>query len=148
VAAWRGVFVVLNDDETSEMIDSIRLGLAAWSQRADVHERSGFLVCPGDHPGISTADFNACISAFRANPTRIVVATRGGRRGHPLVFPAALAVFVQSAACAGGLNAVVRERADRVTPVELTSPGVTRDVDTAEDYRGLPPRPEGRGSGG
>jgi nicotine blue oxidoreductase len=67
----------------------------------------------------------------------IVVAARGGRRGHPMIFPASLAAFVESAACDSGLNALPREHAARVKLVECASPGVSRDVDTPADYRAL-----------
>jgi len=126
--------VAYNDNESAEMIDSIRIGLRTWRERTLIADRDGFLVCPADQPGIATADFNACIAAFRAAPDRIVIAARAGRRGHPLVFAAALAAFVESAACDGGLHALPHAHADRVTLVECSSPGVTRDVDTPADW--------------
>ena len=131
------LFVALNDDETSEMIDSVRIGLDAWHARQPIGDRDGFLICPADHPGISTADFDACIAAFEGAPDRIVVAARAGRRGHPMIFPAALAGVVRSGVCDRGLNALPRAHADRVVCVECPSPGVTRDIDTPAEYRGL-----------
>lgn len=129
-----GVLLAENDDERSDMIDSVRRGLATWRARTSLGPRDGVLVCPGDHPGISTADFDACLTAFRAAPDRIVIAAREGRRGHPIIFPAALAAFVDSPKADAGLRALPREYADRVLIVERASPGITRDVDTPEDY--------------
>jgi molybdenum cofactor cytidylyltransferase len=129
-----GVFVVSNEDETSEMIDSVRIGLRAWLARETVADHDGFLVCPGDHPGIATADFGACIAAFRAEPERIVVASREGCRGHPLILPALLADYVKSNACDGGLNALPQAFTKRVIAVECLSSGVATDIDTPEDY--------------
>lgn len=127
-------FIVYNDDPTSEMIDSIRMGLRAWRERQSIEELDGFLVCPADHPGITTADFDKCIRAFIDLPDRIVVAAYGGRGGHPILLPVALASFVESPACDEGLNAVGRAYPDRVLQVETSSPAVTRDIDTPDDY--------------
>ncbi len=128
------VWTARNDDESSEMIDSVRIGVRAWRERECVGEADGFLVCPGDHPGIATADHAACIAAFRTAPDRIVVATREGRRGHPLVFPAPLADCVLSSQCDAGLNILLQMYAQHMVPVECRSAGVIRDVDTPQDY--------------
>ena len=129
-----GVVVAYNEDDTSEMIDSIRLGLHAWLEREIVADHDGFLICPGDHPGITTADFDHCIAAFRRTPDRIVIASRAGRRGQPTVFPASFVPFAQSIACDTGLNALPRSHSERVLTVECPSPGVGQDVDTPRDY--------------
>ena len=132
------VFLAHNEDERSAMIDSVRIGLRAWLARACIGDQDGFLVCPADHPDISTADFSGCITAFCAAPDRIVIACRAGERGHPIIFPAALASFVQSPACDPGLNTLPRTFPDRVRLVECQSPGVTHDVDTPDDHARWP----------
>jgi molybdenum cofactor cytidylyltransferase len=129
-----GALVVLNDDEDSEMIDSIRIGLTAWLERATVRDEDGFLVFPADQPGITTADVDACIAAYRKMPDRIVVATRKGRRGHPIIFGAALAPVVRSGVCDRGLNQLPRAYPDRLELVACDSIGVTRDFDTPTDF--------------
>ena len=131
------VHIARNDDAQSEMIDSIRIGLHAWRQRETIADSDGFLVCPADHPGITTADFDRCIAAFRTVPDKVIVATRAGRRGHPMIFPNALVPFVESPACDQGLNALPRQHADRVQSVACKSPGISRDVDTPTDYQAL-----------
>lgn len=137
VARFPNVFIALNEDETSEMIDSVRIGLSAWHQRTAIADEDGFLVCPADHPGIATSDFAACIAAFQAAPEKVVIAARAGRRGHPIIFPAGLASFVESGDCDHGLNALPRTHAERVVLVECGSAGVSRDVDTSADYERL-----------
>jgi len=134
---FRDVSVAINDDETSEMIDSIRIGLSTWRRQTTIRDLDGFLVCPGDHPGIGTADFDACVDAYCSDPDRIVIATHKHRRGHPIVFPASLVSFVQSEPCNAGLHALPRANPDRILTVPCSSPAVTGDVDTPEDYRRL-----------
>jgi molybdenum cofactor cytidylyltransferase len=128
-----GARVVRNDDETSEMIDSVRIGLRAWFRDEAVAESDGFLVCPADQPGIPTADFNTCVHAFQSMPERVVIAARGGCPGHPIIFPAGRAAFVESAACDDGLNALPHAFPAAVLLVACSSLGVTTDIDTPGD---------------
>ncbi len=132
--------VVINDDQQSHMIDSVRMGIdAARHSRVgrEMAPPDGFLILPADQPGIEAADIDRCIAIFSTDATRIVIATHGERRGHPLIFPASLESFVRSAACDGGLNALPRTHADRVVTVPCGSPGVIRDIDTPDDYKTL-----------
>lgn len=159
--------LAFNEDDSSEMVDSVRIGLRAmgetWGQtRAGMGEFSphdGILICPGDYPRLTTAAFAACAEAYRAEVMHdsvareatsrsaesgcaeipsavrapIIVASHGGRRGHPMIFPADLIPFVASPACDGGLNALTREFADRMRLVELPTDAVLRDADTPDD---------------
>ena len=138
LGALAGVFVAFNEDERSGMVDSVRIGLKELAGRATIGTRDGFLVCPADQPGISTADFDACIAEFRRGPERIVVAVRGKRRWHPIIFPAELASFVESAGCDGGLNRLPCSYPALVVEVGCVSTGVARDIDTRDDYQRLP----------
>ncbi len=134
------VSVVINDDEHSHMIDSVRMGIDAARAMcrgrvgSELGPPDGFLILPADQPGIDVADIDRCIAEFFTDTTRIVIATHGDRRGHPLIFPASLEPFVQSDACDSGLNALPRTHADRVITVSCGSPGVIRDIDTPADY--------------
>jgi len=132
--------VVINDDEQSHMIDSVRMGIDGACQGGVGPETAppdGFLILPADQPGIDAADIDRCIAHFSSDTTRIVIATHGERRGHPMIFPTSLAPLVRSDACDGGLNALPRTHADRVVTVPCGSPGVTRDIDTPDDYKKL-----------
>ncbi len=133
------VRMVINDDEKSHMIDSVRMGLDAIRSRAGdgVGPHDGFMVLPADQPGIDVADINRCIAEFSTDTTRIVIATHGERRGHPMIFPASLEPFVRSDACNGGLHLLPRTHADRVVTVPCGSPAVIRDIDTPDDYESL-----------
>ncbi len=138
IQAWRGdsspdVVFAYNQSDDAEMIDSVRIGIQTWRQRDSSAASDGLLVCPADHTGIAAADFNACIAAFQSEPHRIIIASRNGRRGHPIIFPASLAAAVQSRACDNGLNALPRDHADLVCEIPCRSPGVLTDVDSPDD---------------
>ncbi len=134
------VMVAFNEDDDSEMIDSVRIGVRAWRTREALRESDGMFVCPADQPGIRTDEFNLCIDAFRNTPDRIIAAARAGRRGHPLIWPVSLNDFVLSNACDDGLHALPRAFAQRVRLVPCDSPGVTEDMDTHADWQRWPKR--------
>ena len=128
--------VAINDDPDSEMLDSIRLGMAALDERCQIHDTDGYMVCPGDMPQISVEDVRAVAGAYRAAPGGIVIAAHAGTKGHPMVFPVALETEVQRIED-GGLKVLAERHARRVRLIECASPGVIQDLDTPEDYQRL-----------
>jgi molybdenum cofactor cytidylyltransferase len=126
----------INDAADSEMIDSVRMGIAALYSRCHVHDRDGLLVCPGDMAEVSAADVRALSGTYRRQPGGLVIAAHHGVRGHPMVFPSAWAAEVRHIRD-GGLKTLVERHATQVRLVERDSPGVVRDVDTPEDFHRL-----------
>lgn len=110
--------VVCNDNPHAEMIDSVRAGLDA-APPAD-----GYLVCPGDVGRLDADAVARCVGAFFARPGALVVATHGGRRGHPLIVPTELLRDVRSSVCDHGLNHLARQHPLRVLEVACPSAGV------------------------
>lgn len=131
------VHVILNEDPSSHMIDSIRLGLKAWDGHAAPQPGDGFLICPADQPGLTETDVERCIESFREAPDRIIVASNQGRWGHPLIFPAAMTPFVQSGACDEGLRTLPHQHAESVQLIACDSPAVLRNINTPEDYQDM-----------
>lgn len=131
------ITIAFNDDAKSQMIDSVRLGLAQIDQTEESapEPRDGILVIPGDMPTVGANACRRCIEAYKRSPERIVVATHHWRRGHPMVFPLALRSVLDE--LHGGLNELPRRHSDRVEEVAVDDPGILRDVDTREDYAGL-----------
>lgn len=128
----RRVAVALNDDPDSQMIDSIRIGLSAVD-RWEPGQRDGVLVVPGDMPRIALDTYRACAAAFRDDPERIVIAVRGARRGHPVIFPWALRTELEQ--LQDGLRELHVRHPDCVYELRTQDEGVTHDVDTPDDYR-------------
>lgn len=133
--------IVFNDQPNTGMIDSIRLAvthLAHDPQRVrSAKSDDGVLVVPGDMPTVPLIAYRQTIEAFRRDPTRIVIASHGAKRGHPIVFPLALATALDE--ITGGLNELPRQFPDLVTTVDSRDPGVLRDIDDPESYDKLRP---------
>jgi len=129
---------VLNDDPESQMLDSIRRGAEALQGFFGVPPDAGLMVCPGDMPDVDADTVHACIRAFgglaiAAEREDIVVAAHEGKRGHPIIVPWALTAELADIR-EGGLAQLLARYPERVHLVERPSAGVTRDIDTPEDY--------------
>jgi molybdenum cofactor cytidylyltransferase len=131
-----GLSVVINDDAASEMIDSVRLGLAEAEKQSPGTD-GGFLVLPADVAAVEAAAVRLCLQRFAQDPSRLVIASHAGRAGHPLIVPRDLAAAVHSRACDAGLRELARTCPQRVVLAECPSDSVLRDVDTPQDYDGL-----------
>ncbi len=126
-----GIHIAINDNADSEMIDSIRIGLSFLVQYNPAGG-DGVLVVPADMPTLDAASCRACIDAYVSDANHIVIATYGGRRGHPMIFPFSMRGFIDN--LDGGLNMLPRICSQQVTTVEVNDPGVEFDIDTADDY--------------
>jgi len=93
----------------------------------------GYLICPGYHPGISSAVIDRCVATFTADPRSLVIAFHADRAGHPLILPADLAAEVLAWPPGRGLNQLRHDRAERVREVETDDPGIFVDIDTVSD---------------
>jgi CTP:molybdopterin cytidylyltransferase MocA len=63
-----------------------------------------------------------------------VVPVHQGRRGHPTIFPFALAASVFELPADQGLNRLLHAHAHEIIEIETASPSVVTDLDTPEDY--------------
>lgn len=157
------VVVAFNEDPSTQMIDSVRIGLRALSgldngatgqatgrttgkatgipyaapiaDRNDAHTVDGIMVVPADIPSIRVDTYRKCIAEFSRNPDRLVIAVYDSHRGHPMIIPAAM---VDEIDClSGGLNELPRRFPNLCREVAVDDPGVIRDVDTRADYEKL-----------
>ena len=128
------VHTAVNDNTGSEMIDSIRIGLTRLDGLG-AKGADGVSVVPADMPALRKESCRVCITAYEADPRRIVVATYRKQRGHPIIFPFALREEIDN--LDGGLRMLPRLFPTRVCLVDVDDPGVQTDVDTVGDYKRL-----------
>jgi len=100
--ALAGDEIVINDDWESGQLSSIQSAICSLPDGTD-----GFLLCLIDHPLISKSLVNELIEQFYATPGKIVLPLYEGRRGHPVIFPAALYQELLQAPADKGARAVV-----------------------------------------
>lgn len=95
----------------------------------------GMLVCLVDHPLISAELVARVVEAFERDKNKIVIPTYQGRRGHPVIFPAALYDELLAAPEEIGARAVVRAHAKDVLEIPVEEEGVILNLNDPESLR-------------
>jgi molybdenum cofactor cytidylyltransferase len=124
---------VRNPQFAEGLSTSLKRGLAALPSDVD-----GAVICLGDMPLIAGRDIDRLIVAFNPLEGRaIIVPTRNGKRGNPVLW--ARRFFAEMVSLAGDVGArhLIGEYADLVCEVEMDTDSVLVDIDTPEALAGL-----------
>ncbi len=120
---------VINPNFGDGQVSSVRVGVGAVNDDA-----TGFMMCLGDQPLLTGADYDTLIDAFADQPDRVVVPILSGKRGNPVVLPIALRDDI----LAGGVNVGCRNFIDThpelVRRLDVANPGYRNDFDTPEHF--------------
>ncbi len=119
---------VRNPEFAGGLSTSLKRGIVALPSDLD-----GVIVCLGDMPLISGRHLDRLIAAFNPLEGRaIVVPTRRGKRGNPVLWSSRF--FPEMAALAGDVGAkhLIGEHAELVAEVEMDDDAVLVDIDTPE----------------
>lgn len=117
-----------NPDYAEGLSTSMKTGLAAVGEEVD-----GVVICLGDMPMVSTAIIDKMIAAFDPVEGRaIVVPTRRGKRGNPVLF--AKRFFEEMARVSGDVGArhLIGNHEDLAVEIEVDDESVLTDIDTPE----------------
>jgi len=129
-AALAGLAVtfIANPDYASGLMSSLKAGIAAVPPNT-----RGVLVALGDMPMLRSADFDRLIEAFVAAEAKaIVVPVYGGRRGNPVLWPAAYFAKIRELEGDAGARQLFPSHAEAIREVPLDAPAVLEDIDTPE----------------
>ncbi|MGA8757348.1 MAG: molybdopterin-binding/glycosyltransferase family 2 protein [Stellaceae bacterium] len=133
---------VRNPDFAEGLSTSLKCGLSSLPGDLD-----GVLVCLGDMPLISGRHLDRLIAAFNPLEGRaIVVPTRHGKRGNPVLWSKRF--FSEMAQIAGDVGArhLIGEHAELVAEVEMDDDAILVDIDTPEALAALQSRSTTRGA--
>ena len=122
---------VLNKEFEKGQSSSVKAGLRGVGPTTQA-----ILVLPGDIVNIDPRSINKVVEAYALVKAPIVVASHGGRPGHPILlakelFEEILRIDEETF----GLKSVVKRHAEEVKRVETDSDNVIWDVDTPEDLK-------------
>ena len=120
------VQIVLNENQESEMAESVRIGLRAIAEKS-----SGVLVCLSDHPLVSVDTLKSLMQCFLETPDKIIIPLYKGKRGHPTLFPRNV---IEEIFEAGTLRDIIDKNRSRLKILNIQDEGVILDMDTKEDY--------------
>jgi molybdenum cofactor cytidylyltransferase len=119
---------VFNPNYLEGMLSSVRVGMAAAKTDA-------FMLFLGDQPSVGRAAVGAVVEQWRHSGKGLVIPTRQGKRGHPVLISAKYHDAINSIPAGLGLNSVTRAYPEDTVEVEVAASGVVEDLDTPLDYR-------------
>lgn len=122
------LFVENPDYAATQMLDSVKLGLAALEGLCD-----RVLIQPGDIPLIR----RETLGQLLAQPGKLVVPSCGGRRGHPLLVSSELLPLLRTYQGDRGLRGALEHLPAELEYLCVDDSGVLLDVDTPDDYSRL-----------
>ncbi len=133
------LFTSINDDPSSEMLDSVRIGVRRLDDELPLMPDDGVMILLGDQPDVGGGIIATCAETYRRprQPPDILIATYGGRRGHPAIFRTALLREVEAWPPGRRLNELAREHPDAVRELPIITAPMPRDINTPEDYDDL-----------
>lgn len=124
-------FIHNPDFETTQMLDSVKLGLKMVSELTGDREVK-VLVAPGDNPLYSTKTLKLLIAAG----TDIAVPECEGKTGHPVCVSSCLIPAILAYEGGGGLAGALGSMGETYR-LEVDDRGILCDADTPEDYKEL-----------
>jgi molybdenum cofactor cytidylyltransferase len=110
--------IVINRDWRLGQLSSIQAALRSLPEGTQ-----GMLLCPVDHPLVSAALVNALIATFLETGAPVVLPMFEGRRGHPVIFAAAVYEELLRAPMETGARAVVWAHKSDLQEVSTTEQG-------------------------
>ncbi len=123
--------IIINEEWKTGQLSSIIAGMNALNKK----ECNGMLICPVDHPLITTMLVEKLLQAFYESNKQIVVPTYCGRRGHPIIISSALFPEIKNASVEVGLRSVVHAHEKNICEVPTEEEGILINIDTPEDYQ-------------
>lgn len=123
--------VVVNLDWERGQLSSIQTAIQSLEPAAT----EGLLVCPVDHPLISSQLIHALIRAFDTTRNAIALPVYAGRRGHPVIFRSSLYPEILAASDSLGARQVVRAHSKEIIELSTDEDGVVLNLNDPEALR-------------
>lgn len=136
----REVLAAVNPRPERGMLSSVWEGLAALGG-AEALARRGepLLVMPSDLPALRPATVRTLLRRLGSSTRLLAVPVYRGRRGHPVVFAAALIPELLRLDLGVGPRQIFHLHPGDILEVDVDDPGCRADLDTPADYRRLAP---------
>jgi len=130
IAVKHNARVVHNQDyATSEMLESIQLGLQAQKPSA-----GATLICLGDQPQVEEKNVRAVCEGFGQHQSRIVVPSYQMRRGHPWLIVREFWNEILQLRAPQSMRDFLNAHGNEIFYVACDSPKILQDIDNPADY--------------
>jgi molybdenum cofactor cytidylyltransferase len=129
--AGESTSIVINEEWRSGQLSSIRAAIRSLS----AGETEGLILWPVDHPMISAELVARLIETFDSSGKLVALPTYRGRRGHPVIFRAALYNDLLAASPTVGAREVVWAHSADVIELPTEEEGVVLNLNDPETLR-------------
>lgn len=123
--------VVINDEWEKGQLSSIQAAVRSLHAAGT----EGMILCPVDHPLVSANLVARLIEQFDSTGNLVALPTYQGRRGHPVIFRAALYDELLEASATVGARQVVWAHRDEVLEVPTNEEGIILNLNDPETLR-------------
>jgi len=128
--------LVVNPDWPMGQLSSLQRGLAAAREHRP--DTPGLLVLTVDRPHLRPDTVAALVAAWRAEPGGLWQPEHHGRRGHPVIYPAALLSALAALPPTASPRPLVAAHAALRRGLAVEDPAVLDNLDRLEDLARLP----------
>lgn len=126
-----GLKFVTNEDADEGLTSSIQCGVNAASKNS-----SGYLICLGDMPLLTSNNYNLLINNFIGVKNKVILMPiHDDKRGNPVLFSANFKEDILLLEDKSGCKPVVTANNDLVIEVPFPNSSCHIDIDTMEDYK-------------
>lgn len=114
---------------TGGMLSSVKIGVEALTP-----DTSAFFLALGDQPAVQPATLSHLSDTWRTTHAPIVLPTLEGKRGHPVLFAAALAPEIRALPEDATLKVLITRYSEELYETPVSDPAIGWDIDTPEEY--------------
>ena len=118
-----------NNEYKTGMLSSVQCGFRQMPSTANAA-----VVFLGDQPMIPGEVTRLLIHAYIRSGKGILIPTYMGKRGHPVLIDTKYAKVIDTLIPEKGLHTLLDKYPEDIGQVEVTVPGILRDIDTMQDY--------------
>ncbi len=120
---------VINRHSELGMFSSVQCGIFALMGKGDV-----CLMTPVDLPLVKDDTYRKIVAACITNPEKVIKPVYMNQRGHPVAIPASIYPSILEALPTSTLRNILRQFYESELPVEVSDPGIIRNINTPELY--------------
>jgi putative nucleotidyltransferase with HDIG domain len=124
--------IVLNDNYSTGMFSSIKVGVGALSKNTNA-----FFLLPVDIASVQGSTIKKMVEKYEKIKGGILYPVFGGEKGHPILVSYSLSREILENNPEGGLREILNQHKERWDYKQVTDRGILLDMDTKEDFQVL-----------
>lgn len=128
VADYHNINILINNLDSSEMADSIKIALKNIKMTDD----DGVLIMLADMPFIKKDTLIQLTKHFFLHKNHIIIPLYKGRKGHPIIIPSKI---IYELFFANTLRDVIKNNESSIFYLDVNDKAILMDLDTIEDYK-------------